>query len=62
MDQKLKNKVANVNDVAELLKSSFVAKDELVELLVTCAIAKEQVFVEGSPGSVHAALAMRRAR
>lgn len=62
MDQKLKNKVANLNDVAELLKSSFVAKDELVELLVTCAIAQEHLLVVGPPGTAKSALVKRFAQ
>ena len=62
MNQDLLNKLADLNDVANLLKNTFVGKDELVELLVTCAIAQEHLLIVGPPGTAKSALIKRFAQ
>lgn len=62
MDQELLDLLDDLNDVANLLKSTFVAKDELVALLVTCAVAQEHLLIVGPPGTAKSALVKRFAQ
>ncbi len=51
MDQKTRDILDDCDDVVRLLKNTFVAKDELIELLMTCAVAQEHLLIVGPPGT-----------
>ncbi len=59
MEQSTLDIISKVEFVANELKSKFVAKDELVELLVTCAIAQEHLLIVGPPGTAKSELIKR---
>lgn len=59
MRQELMDDIADVEDLSGLLKSTFVAKDELVEMMVTCAIAQEHLLIVGPPGTAKSELVKR---
>jgi len=59
MRQELIDNIADLEDVAGLLKNSFVAKDELIEMMITCAIAQEHLLVVGPPGTAKSELVKR---
>ncbi|MCK5681802.1 AAA family ATPase, partial [bacterium] len=62
MRQQLKNVVSDLDDVVNLLQSSFVAKDEIIEMLVISAIAQEHVLLAGPPGTGKSVLIKRFAQ
>ncbi|MCO6046616.1 AAA family ATPase [Aeoliella sp. ICT_H6.2] len=49
-------------EVLEPLKSSFVGKDEIVDLLGLCLVARENLFMLGPPGTAKSALVQALAR
>src|SRR5215470_16029795 len=59
MDQKTRDVLDDCEDVVRLLKTTFVAKDELIELLMTCAIAQEHLLIVGPPGTAKSELIKR---
>ncbi len=59
MEQDTLDILDEVEQVANLLKHTFVAKDELIELLVTCAIAQEHLLIVGPPGTAKSELIKR---
>lgn len=59
MDETVRKHLTNLEDIAELLKNDFVAKDELIEMLVTCAIAQEHLLIVGPPGTAKSEVAKR---
>ncbi len=59
MDQETRDILDNSDDVVRLLKTMFVAKDELIELLMTCAIAQEHLLIVGPPGTAKSDLIKR---
>ncbi|HEY4385060.1 MAG TPA: AAA family ATPase [Ktedonobacteraceae bacterium] len=59
MDQNTRDRLDDCDDVVRLLKTTFVAKDELIELLMTCAIAQEHLLIVGPPGTAKSELIKR---
>jgi MoxR-like ATPase len=59
MEQRTLDVLDEVEHVANLLKHTFVAKDELIELLITCAIAQEHLLIVGPPGTAKSELIKR---
>ncbi|KPA18887.1 AAA ATPase [Candidatus Magnetomorum sp. HK-1] len=59
MQQDLINCIADLDDVSGLLKSYFVGKDEMVEMIILCAIAQEHLLVVGPPGTAKSDLVKR---
>lgn len=55
-EQEVKDRLGELEDIAQLIKSSFVDKDELVDLLVTSVIAQEHLLVVGPPGTAKSAV------
>ena len=51
LTQNTLNLLSDLEDVTNLLRGTFVAKDELVELLATCALAQEHLLIVGPPGT-----------
>ena len=43
--------IADLDDIAGLLKNEFVGKDEMIEMIILCAIAKEHLLIVGPPGT-----------
>jgi MoxR-like ATPase len=59
LDEQLRDRVDEVQEAANILKASFVGKDELIEMLVTCAIAHEHLLIVGPPGTGKSELVRR---
>jgi MoxR-like ATPase len=59
MRQELLNYLVGVEDLTGLLKSAFVGKDELIELIATAAVAQEHVLIIGPPGTAKSELIKR---
>ena len=49
-------------DVLEPLKGSFVGKDEIIDLMGLCLVARENLFLLGPPGTAKSALVQSLAR
>ena len=54
--------VTKLNDVSRHLKSTFVGKDDIVDLLCICLVARENLFMLGPPGTAKSALVRGLAR
>ncbi len=50
------NKIEKLNEVLRFVKNTFVGKDEIVDLLGICLIAKENAFLLGPPGTAKSAI------
>lgn len=59
MEQALLDSLGQLEQVVNLLKATFVAKDELIELMATCAIAQEHLLIVGPPGTAKSELIKR---
>gem|GEM_PF-834199 len=62
MEQNILDILDDAEHIVNLLKNTFVAKDELIELLMTCAIAQEHLLIVGPPGTAKSELIKRFAR
>ncbi len=59
MEQNIIDTIDLVEHAANLLKNTFVGKDDLVDLLATCAIAQEHLLIVGPPGTAKSDLIKR---
>ncbi len=59
MRQELLNDLGDLTDLSNLLKGAFVSKDELIEMLMVCAIAQEHLLIVGPPGTAKSELVKR---
>ena len=50
------NKTEQLNKVLKFVKDSFIGKDEIIDLLGICLIAKENAFLMGPPGTAKSAI------
>lgn len=50
------NAIAQLNQVLEYLKNTFVGKDEIIDLLGICLVARENAFLLGPPGTAKSAI------
>jgi MoxR-like ATPase len=48
--------VAKLNDVARYLKTTFIGKDDIIDLLCLCLVGRENLFLLGPPGTAKSAL------
>ncbi len=51
-----RDKVAQLNLVLEQLKQAFVGKDDIIDLMGLCLVARENIFLFGPPGTAKSAL------
>ena len=59
MNQELIDCIGDIHRLKDLIKSKFVAKDQLVEMLTLCAVAHEHILVVGPPGTAKSELVKR---
>lgn len=52
----MNNKIDKLNQVFRFVKESFIGKDEIIDLLGICLIAKENAFLLGPPGTAKSAI------
>ena len=52
----MNSNINRLNKVLEFVKHSFVGKDEIIDLLGICLIAKENAFLLGPPGTAKSAI------
>ena len=50
------NNIEKLNDVLRFVKQSFIGKDEIIDLLGICLIARENAFLLGPPGTAKSAI------
>lgn len=50
------NAIDQLNQVLEYLKKTFVGKDEIIDLLGICLVARENAFLLGPPGTAKSAI------
>lgn len=49
-------RVQNLNQVLQYLKSSFIGKDEIIDLMGICLVSRENLFLLGPPGTAKSAM------
>jgi len=52
----MNNTVENLNAVLTFIKNTFVGKDDIVDLLGVCLVARENAFLLGPPGTAKSAI------
>jgi len=50
------NKTSNLHQVLEHLKNAFIDKEEIIDLMGICLVARENIFLLGPPGTAKSAL------
>lgn len=50
------NSIEKLNDVLSFVKNAFVGKDEIIDLLGICLVARENAFLLGPPGTAKSAI------
>lgn len=53
------SKTDKLNKILQFVKDSFIGKDEIIDLLGLCLIAKENAFLLGPPGTAKSAIIRR---
>lgn len=61
-DQQLELGKKITADILEPMKQAFVGKDEIIDLLGICLVARENLFLLGPPGTAKSALVQQLAR
>lgn len=56
MKQELIDTIGKIGKLAALVKSKFVARDQLVDMITLCAIAHEHLLIVGPPGTAKSEL------
>lgn len=56
MENKVEEKVNNLQEVLNHIKNTFVGKDRIIDLLGICLIAQENLFLYGPPGTAKSAI------
>lgn len=54
--EQLKQHIDQLNSVLDHLKSTFVGKDEIIDLMGICLVARENLFLLGPPGTAKSAM------
>ncbi len=62
MRQELINHIDDLHDLANLLQGAFVDKEQVIELMLICAIAQEHLLIVGPPGTAKSELVKRFAQ
>lgn len=50
------NKTSNLHQVLDHLKNAFIDKEEIIDLMGICLVARENIFLLGPPGTAKSAL------
>ncbi|MCC6371457.1 MAG: ATP-binding protein, partial [Bacteroidia bacterium] len=54
--------IEDVNKVLTYLKSTFVGKDDIIDLMGICLVGRENLFLFGPPGTAKSAMVKEMAK